>query len=218
MAEIRDKELKEYFKKANRWEKDELERARFSKRFAWCIAVVSLFGCILSLLILACLFPLKSIEPFLIRVDNTTGLVETLSSLKDAPIYLDDAMARYFLAKYVRARESFLEDMQEINDNIISTMSTQFVEETYIREMKEKEKKRSKIFLDILSVQLIHPGLASVRYRELIEEDDRIKKEYFIATLVYQLLPKADLSFQQRLINPVAFVVKEYRRDPEVLE
>ena len=99
-------ELDAYYAEASSWESD---RARQSKRIArnacWvagagAIAVLTLAAALMSLM------PLKRVEPFVIRVDNTTGLVDVV------PVYLGNApmpevVTRYFLDHYVTICERF---------------------------------------------------------------------------------------------------------------
>jgi len=223
---VHKNELKHYFERARRWEQDELRSALRSKRFAWTIAAIASAGMIVSVGAIASLTPLKTVEPFLIRVDNTTGIVDAVASLKDAPLTLNDAMSRYFVAKYVRARESYSPDTAKFNFDVVSNMSTRQVQETYANWISGNNPNSPQVVygakanasVDITSVQLVHPGLASVRYKQTIETDQSRITKHFIATVVYQLLPEEQLSIQQRLINPVAFAVTEYRTDPEAAE
>lgn len=226
MSGVHKDDLKEYFERARRWEQDELRSALRSKRLAWAVAAVASVGMIVSVGAVAALAPLKSVEPFLIRVDNTQGIVDTVASLKDAPVTLDDAMSRYFVAKYVRSRESYSPDTAKLNYDVVSNMSTGPVQETYANWVSGNNPDSpqrvygalTKVSVDITSVQLVSPGLASVRYRQILEYEQNRTTKYFIATVVYQLLPDAELTIQQRLINPVAFAVTEYRTDPEAPE
>ena len=223
---VQKDELKEYFERSRRWEQDELRSALRSKRLAWIVATIASIGIIVSVGAVAALAPLKSVEPFLVRVDNANGIVDTIASLKDAPVTLDDAMSRYFVAKYVRARESYSPDTAKFNYDVVSNMSTGPVQETYadwVSGNNPNSPQRTygadaKVSVDITSVQLVRPGLASVRYQQAIEHEQNRTTKRFIATVVYQFIPDADLSIQQRLINPVAFAVSEYRTDPEVVE
>jgi len=223
---VEKNDLKEYFDRSRRWEQDELRSALRSKRLAWIVAAIAGIGMIVSVGAVASLAPLKSIEPFIVRVDNTTGIVDTVASLKNAPVTLDEAMSRYFIAKYITARESYSPDTARLNFDIISNMSTSPVQETYASWISGNNPDspqriygtHTKVSVDITSVQLVRPGLASVRYKQTIQYERSSTVKYFIATVVYQLLPDAELTIQQRLINPVAFAVTEYRTDPEVIE
>lgn len=44
-----------------------------SNKKAWLIAIVSVLVAILSIIAVLLLTPLKTVEPYVIRVDNTTG-------------------------------------------------------------------------------------------------------------------------------------------------
>ena len=223
---VTEEHLKEYFERSRRWEQDELLSARRSKRLAWTVAAVAAVGMIVSVGAVAALAPLKTVTPFLVRVDNTNGIVDTLASLRDAPVQVDDAMSRYFVAKYVRAREGYSPDTAKFNYDVVSNMSAGPVQESYANAISGNNPAspqrvygaRARVSVDITSVQLVSPGLASVRYRQTIEYEQNRTTKHWIATVVYQLLPEAELTIQQRLINPVAFAVTEYRTDPEVIE
>lgn len=224
MVEAED--LKAYFERARRWEQDELRSALRSRRLAWTIALIASIGMIISVVAVAALAPLKTVEPFLVRVDDSTGIVDTVASLRDVPEFLDDAMARYFIAKYVRTRESYSRATAEENHRVVSTMSTPDVQQAYTNWISGNNPVSPQniygpsgvVSIQIRSVQLVRPGLASVRYMQIAEYQQSRTTRHYIATVVYEVLPEAQLTIQQRLINPVAFAVTEYRTDPEVVE
>ena len=78
---VRQDDLKTYFEKARRWEQDLLLSAHRSRRVAWVIAAGACALAVASVGAVAALAPLKTVEPFVIRVDNATGIVETVSAL-----------------------------------------------------------------------------------------------------------------------------------------
>jgi len=218
--------LKEYFERSRRWEQEELRSALRSKRLAWTVAGIAGIGMIVSVGAVAALAPLKTVEPFLVRVDNSTGIVDTASSLTDAPELYDEAIQRYFIGKYVRTRESYSRQMQEWLFQEVSTMSTGPVQETYANWISGNNPNSPQhiygpngiVTVTIKSIQLVRPGLASVRYMQTAQYEQSRTTKHWIATLSYEFLPKAELTIQQRLINPLAFAVLEYRTDPEVVE
>jgi type IV secretion system protein VirB8 len=55
---------------------------------------------------LALLIPLKRVEPFVVRVDNTTGIVDVVP-VYDGHAPLDEAVTRYFLTHYITVCERF---------------------------------------------------------------------------------------------------------------
>lgn len=101
-----DDVLKAYFAEASGWDRDRIAQAQRSGQMAWRIAVGAAICAIAVSVTLMLLMPLKRVEPFVIRVDNSTGIVDVV------PVYaglapLDQAVTRYFLAHYVSVCERF---------------------------------------------------------------------------------------------------------------
>lgn len=102
----RDAQLEAYFAEAVSWDADRAAQARRNATAAWCVAAGAGLCATLSVAALFALVPLKKVEPFVIRVDNTTGLVDV------APVYVGkaefpEAVTRYFLDHYVTVCERF---------------------------------------------------------------------------------------------------------------
>nr|UXE45442.1 hypothetical protein Hi04_10k_c4921_00019 [uncultured bacterium] len=77
----RDPELEVYFREAASWDADRAAQAARSARIAWFVASAGWLCAVTSALAIMLLTPLKTLSPFVIRVDNTTGLVDVV------PIY-----------------------------------------------------------------------------------------------------------------------------------
>jgi type IV secretion system protein VirB8 len=99
-------ELDAYFAEAAGWDHDRHETLRREVRLAWRIAICSAV-CALALgLALMLAMPLKRVDPFLIRVDATSGVVDVVPVfVGQAP--LDEAVTRYFLTHYINVCERF---------------------------------------------------------------------------------------------------------------
>ena len=99
-------ELEAYLREAVSWDTDRVERINRAARIAWLSALAGWFCAVASASALAMLLPLKSVEPFVVRVDNSTGIVDVV------PVYagstgIDEAITRYFLTHYVTVCERF---------------------------------------------------------------------------------------------------------------
>jgi type IV secretion system protein VirB8 len=99
-------ELADYFREAASWDADRLAQAQRSTRRAWQTAAAGWVCAVATALCLALLMPLKRVDPFVVRVDNTTGVVDVV------PVYtgksgLEQTVTRYFLAHYISVCERF---------------------------------------------------------------------------------------------------------------
>ena len=73
--------LKSYFEKARRFDQDRMMQIERSNRIAWAIAIASSIVAGVAVFAVAGLTPLKTVEPFVVRVDNSTGIVDVVSAL-----------------------------------------------------------------------------------------------------------------------------------------
>src|ERR1700743_1246772 len=101
-----DSALERYLQEAAGWGADREAKMRRSERRAWWGAGAGWLCAVASALALLFLMPLKRVEPFVVRVDNTTGVVDVV------PVYtghapMDETVTRYFLTHYVMVCERF---------------------------------------------------------------------------------------------------------------
>src|SRR4051812_18284661 len=92
-------DLKSYFANARTWEQDRLLAADRSRRIAWVTAGVASLLAVVSVGAVAALTPLKTVEPFVIRVDSATGIVDVVNAFDNAREIYDEAVTRYFAAR-----------------------------------------------------------------------------------------------------------------------
>jgi type IV secretion system protein VirB8 len=101
-----DAAIERYFDEAASWDADRMAMNERSVRIAWRITVGACALTVMAVAALMMLMPLKRVEPFVIRVDNTTGLVDVV------PVFtgnaaLSQTVTRYFLDHYVTVCERF---------------------------------------------------------------------------------------------------------------
>jgi type IV secretion system protein VirB8 len=102
----KDPELEAYYAEASSWEADRAAREARSARIAWWVAGGGWTCAVAVSVALIVLMPLKQVDPFVIRVDRTTGLVDVV------PVYvgrapMPEVVTRYFLDHYVTVCERF---------------------------------------------------------------------------------------------------------------
>ena len=93
-------ELQAYFQESQSWEADRAAQQRHSARIAWWVAGAGWTCAVCGALALVILMPLKRVDPFVVRVDNTTGVVDVVPAY-DGRATPQEAVTRYFLTHYV---------------------------------------------------------------------------------------------------------------------
>jgi type IV secretion system protein VirB8 len=101
-----DAALKTYFEEAASWDADRVRQGRRTVRLALGVAGAGWLAVLFLCAALVFLMPLKRVEPFVVRVDNATGIVDVV------PVYagrsgVPEAVTRYLLTHYVTVCERF---------------------------------------------------------------------------------------------------------------
>lgn len=217
-------ELKSYFERARRFDQDRLVQIERSARIAWVIAIAASVLAGASIFAVAALTPLKTVEPFVVRVDNSTGIVDVVSALTSAPSTYEEAITRYFAIKYVQAREGFVWSEKEVILRTVSLLSTQAEQARFGAFYRGSNPdspqniygRSATVRIRIASISLINENVVSVRYQRTITRGDEVRTTHWIATLTFSYM-NAPMSSTDRLVNPLGFVVSEYRADPETI-
>ncbi|MBS4331705.1 virB8 family protein [Campylobacter vulpis] len=197
-----------------------------SNKRAWLISFVAIFMASLSLIAVVLLTPLKTIEPYVIRVDNTTGMVDILTLLDEKEITQNEALDKYFISQYIKAREGYYYELLNQDYLLTQLMSSENVANEY-RALYEGDNARDQVLknsnevsVQILSVVLGESnGVKTSTIRANITTKNLSSRGTSQATKVITLsydytLGKA--SEENRLLNPLGFKVLTYRIDNEV--
>ena len=101
-----DTALDAYFAEAASWDADRAAQNARSARVAWRVATGACVLTAVAVVALMLLMPLKRVEPFVIRVDNTTGIVDVVPVFAgQAP--MSEVVTRYLLDHYLTVCERF---------------------------------------------------------------------------------------------------------------
>ncbi|MBY5624077.1 virB8 family protein [Rhizobium leguminosarum] len=221
---VSEDSLKSYFDKARRFDQDRLIQVERSARIAWFIAIAASVLAATSIVAVAGLTPLKTVEPFVVRVDNSTGIVDVVSALTSTAGSYDEAVTKYFAAKYVRAREAYVWSEAEENFRTVALLSTQPEQARFAAVYRGgNPDSPQNIYgrgatsrINIVSISLINASVASVRYIRTVTRGDDVRTTHWVATLTFSYV-NAPMSSTDRLTNPLGFAVSEYRADPEAI-
>lgn len=101
-----DRALQGYLDEAASWDADRVAQARRAATVAWRVAAAGWLCAVTTTVALTLLVPLKRVEPYLIRVDNSTGIVDVVPPYTGHAL-LSEAVTRYFLIHYITVCERF---------------------------------------------------------------------------------------------------------------
>jgi type IV secretion system protein VirB8 len=226
----RDRALEPYFREAASWDLDRIVQARRSARAGWLVAGGGWLTVVLLAGALMLLMPLKRVEPYLIRVDSTTGVVDVVPTYTGHAT-LSQAVTRYFLTHYITVCERFDFATAESDYEECGALQTpQENEAWYARWNPSNPQSPLKVHKDgsTVSVQVEDVSffkratgiqdLAQVRYLTIERDGNGGGGSYrhWIATVEYAYgSPSSDPKV--RRWNPLGFKIVSLTREPEVL-
>lgn len=222
--------IKNYIRKAQDFETSRIETLKKSNKLLSTLLVVSILGNAGAAFAIAVLTPLKTVAPYVIQVDKSTGNQEVLTSLTDKSYTTSEAEDRANIARYVIAREGYVFDILQRNYDTVRQLSTDAAFENY-KSLFEGAAAIDKQYGDqvIVEPRIISMSLKKEKYNdgtitsaivraEIVKKNIQ-KKSTETATVMINLVYNYDMSSadneEERLNNPLGFKVSYYRRDIE---
>ncbi len=223
-------ELDAYFREAMDWDQDRREQATRSARRAWQVAGAGWLCALAGCGALMSLMPLKRVEPFVVRVDSSTGIVDVVPAYNGSAA-VEQSVTRYFLAHYISVCERFNFSTAESDyEECGAFHSVQRNQAWYAlwnlnnpASPLNLHKDGSTVRVQVQSVSFFQRAsrvadLAQVRYLKAERHGGGAAEQasHWIATIQYAYSsPSQDP--RVRRWNPLGFKVVELTAEPEVL-
>jgi type IV secretion system protein VirB8 len=211
---------------ADSWGTSVTESLERSRRTAWIVAAVTSAIALLLAIALVVLLPLKTVVPYTLLVDRQTGYVEELAPMGEAVVTPDTALTRSFLAQYVIARESYDPANLQRDYRKVALWSAGDARRRYIAAMNRSNPASpvaqladgSTLSTEIKSVSSLSNDSALVRFvTRRTGRGSQVQPPEHWASVINYHFSSAQMSADDRLLNPLGFQVTRYRRDQEAL-
>jgi type IV secretion system protein VirB8 len=218
------------------WYNDRYQFVLVQRNILAILTAISLLCSVAASFSISQLAPLKSVEPFVIQVDQKTGVTQVVNPLKVRELTGQESINNYFLVQYIRARESFLgtPDRNYFNYNLVRVLSGNDVFDQYQKDIilsnpdspGARLGARGARDVQIGSIKLLDkrdlPGgeesrryLVKVRITEKASNaGGKILQQLILIEFKYTEL---DLTVEDRYLNPIGFRVLGYRVDNDNL-
>lgn len=216
--------LDAYYKEAATWNRDRLQAIDRSRRVAWWVAGSAVAVAVLLAVTLMLLMPLKTVVPYTLLVDRTTGYVQALKPLDPDKVTPDSALTQSFLVQYVIARESFDIDMLKSNYNKVALWSGETARADYLNLMQISNPlspinlypRTAVVETQVKSVSPVSASAALVRFDTIRRDANGVAQppRSWVAVIRYRYSGEP-MKLEDRFVNPLGFRVLRYRKDPE---
>ncbi|WP_193061073.1 virB8 family protein [Halomonas sp. 3A7M] len=225
---IKKDDWKQYLSERNTLEAEIIGEAYKSRSRAWSVAKVSsaiTIGCLLVMAILIYRYS-QPLPPNLLTINDDTGEVSTVTLMREEISY-GTALDRYWLSRYVVARETYNFFNQQEHYDTVMLMSSRQVGAEYADQfggdsgldVRWGDSRTIRVNVTSVIPNESNPGTATVRFNTQVRDLSRSRPdpvEYWIAQINYHY-PNSTMTSTQREVNPLGFRVRGYEVQPEML-
>lgn len=207
------------------WYKDRYQYVLVQRKILVLITSLSLVASLVTVLVISQLTPLKTVEPFVIQVDQKSGITQTVNPISASELTADEAVNNYFIAQYIRARENYNSNDLFRNYNLVRLMSDgSSVYPNFLATANPNNPNSNTARLGtggirtvkFKSITYLQPR--QIQARVLVEErfDQTLAQQNLIILLSFDYTTMT-LTQEERFLNPLGFRVTQYSIDEDVV-
>lgn len=211
------------------WYSDRYQLVTVQRNLAVVVILICILSIVLGIITILKISSDKSIDPFVVEIEEKSGISTVIRPFIQEKWTTDEALRRYFLLRYVFAREEY--DFNTFNYNyftVVRLMSqdsvyNQFRNQIYAPGTKSPVTlgERGKASITIRSITHLRPPkenayLVQVIFVKDTTMGDKTTSENKVALFSYEY---SDLNMRvnERDINPLGFRVTSYKLDDYTL-
>lgn len=208
------------------WYKDRYQYVLVQRKILVFITTLSLLSSLVTVVMIAHLTPLKTVEPFVIQVDQKTGITQTVDQMTVKEITANEAVSNFFIVQYIRARENYISNDLTRNYNLVRLMSeSNKVYGEFTRGANPNNPRSNAARLGTSGVRTVkfksitYLNPQQIQARVLVEErsENNLAQQHLIILLSFSYVNMA-LTLEERYINPLGFIVTDYRVDEDTIQ
>lgn len=217
------------------WYNDRYQFVVVQRNILSLITLLALICSIAATFSISQLVPLKSVEPFVIQVDQKTGMTQVVDPLKARELTANESINQYFMVEYIRARETYLgsPDRNYYNYNLVRVLSDPSIFSKYQRDIVLSNPDSPGARLSG-GTREIHVSSIKFLDRKTLPSNEESRR-YLIRALVTEKpsngaprnmqklilmefkYTELELSTEDRYLNPIGFRVLSYRIDDDTI-
>lgn len=176
------------------------------------VAIISIITVAIAVLFVKNFMSSKSLEPYVIEIDDKTGMATVVDQISSKTYSANDMVRRYFINKYIQSSlgynpQTYREDSESIrlfsNSQIYGAYRARINPFALGADSKIDVKITSMIFKENSTVEIrVSKNL------NISGQGSTTKNEIIIMNFIFA--PELGLSMEERLINPLGFQVTKF--------
>lgn len=206
---------------AKTWFEERYEIALMQRNWVFLMAILCIIGISIAAFAVTKISLSKEFDPFVIQIEKNTGVAKIVNPIGSETLNADDALARYFIKRYVVARETYNPvDFETRARKTIRLLSSGQIYSFYRGFINNQDNdptirygQKNTTYLTVKSWSKLDRNRYVLRFA-ITETAGRKKVFNKIAIVDYRYVPM-QLQPGDEDINPVGFQVIGYRVDDD---
>lgn len=205
---------------ARNWYEERYENLVVQRNLLAVVLVVSLIIVVAGVFAVAHIATSKEFDPFVIQIDEQTGAAQIVNPISTELIDGNEALARYFIKRYVSARETYNPVDFVHSKKVVRLLSTPAVFSGYLGYIRNKDNdptilygQNNTTYMTVKSWSKLDAQTYMLRF--FITETSGAMKVYSKIAVVNIHYVAMELTEEDREINPIGFQVKGYKVDED---
>lgn len=205
------------------WNEDLFESVITQRNILFFFTIICVLTIAMSVLLIRYVKNTQTIEPFVIEIEEKSGVPTVVTPVSTRVYSSDEAIKRYFIMKYIRAREEYFPST--FQDNFFNVVRVLSAPSVYYSDYRPKfsisnpnspyniygESSNRRVVLKSLIFQ--SPKTAQVRIAFEINGIINLKQNKIV--LMDFDFTNIEMNDEERFINPLGFQVTFYRIEDE---
>ncbi len=180
--------------------------------------LVSMFSVAIAVIFVKNVMSSKSLEPYVIEVEQKTGVPTVVNQLTAQNFTGDQMIRKYFINQFIHAASGYDPRTYKVDADKVRLLSVPAVYSDFRNRINARELGTgSRIEVRIKSIQFSNNNTAQIRIvRQINAEGSEAKTKDEVITMGFYFSPEMNLTMEERLINPLGFQVNKYLIAEEV--
>jgi type IV secretion system protein VirB8 len=203
------------------WFEERYDNIIVQRNLLFATVLVLLCLSIVSVSVFAYVVNSKSFDPFVIQIDEATGMAKVVTPLNNQVLTGDESLAKYFIKKYVISRETYnpvdFDTLALKNVRLLSSNSVYWGYRGMLRndEINPSKKygQKNTTYLTVKSWSKISDNKFFLRFS--LHETSGNRRAFDKIAVVEFKYTAMELTEEERDVNPVGFQVTGYRVDDD---
>lgn len=204
--------------KIKSWYSNRYQIVMVQRNVLLLFTLVSMFSVAVAVIYVKNIMASKSIEPYVIQVEDKSGIATIVNQLTAENFTGDQVIRKYFINEFIHAASGYDPKSYKKDAEKVRLYSTPGIYADYRNRINPKQLGTESLMeVRIKSIQPLDQNTLQIRIaRQLSFKDQNPTTKDEVITMGFYFSPEMNLTMEERLVNPLGFQVNRYTIVEEV--